>query len=461
MLKNIKKIHFVGIGGVGMSGLALYLADRGYAVSGSDICESSITKNLSLHGIKFFKTHLSQNVGAAEALVYSPCITDKNPEIACAKQKDLPMIKRGELLNFILDQNDSIAITGSHGKTTTSALCSCIFIAGKRKPTAMVGGELNAYGTNYFSGNSLVITELDESDGTFLESNPTNIVITNIDKEHLDYFKNMQTIISKFKVYLKKLSDNGSNIFYNIEDKTSSLVIKSIKKTNSKIFSYGLKKTANYYATDIIYKQWGTTFEVWKCGKHLGRINSNLMAEFNVRNVLAAVAVAVEHGLNFADIQKGVANFKGVKRRFEVKLKRPDILVVEDYAHHPTEIKVVLEIPKFYLKNLKRTIVIFQPHRFSRTKFLARDFAEALSLADIIVLTDVYPAFEKQIRGVGIDLIAKKFKNPKKEVLVLDKNKIPKAIASLAKKGDAILVLGAGNINAICDELVKRLINKK
>jgi len=453
-LKPGDRVHFIGIGGIGMSGLAYLLTESGHRVSGSDLKDSNLLKNLRKKGAKVFIGHHEANLEKdINLVVYSTCIKENNPEIKKAKKLGIPIIHRQTMLSYLLDKNKGIAITGAHGKGTTTAFLGSILIKASLDPTIIVGAEVDDFGGNARSGKGdFSVMEADESDGTFTQLKPYYGVITNIDKEHLEHYESIENIVKANKEFIDNVKDEGC-LFVKYGDENINKLLKAYKKRYK---TFGFSRKADIYAKDIRTEQFITTFRCVYDAKDLGLFKIILPGEHNALNALAAILVALEIGIAPSTIKEALSFYKGALRRFELKGEHRGIIVIEDYAHHPTEIKATLEVCKNW--NRGRVISIFQPHRFSRTRLLADEFSHAFELADEVILTDIYSAHEDSKKEVSSGLIFDKIKKRgKKNMCLLPKEEIVKHVCSKAESGDTILVLGAGDIGEISDKILERL----
>lgn len=450
MLKSKEKIHFIGVGGIGMSAIARILNRRGHVVTGSDEKKSRIIDEMLAEGIKCSVGHREENLGGCDFVVYSSSITEDNIELKSARKKGIKILHRSEMLSKLIEDKKSIAITGAHGKTTTTAAIALILEAAGKKPSAAVGGEVLNFKSNALSGEgSYFVLEADESDGSLLKYSPDNAVLLNIDKEHLDYFKDMANVIDIYKKFIGSVKEGGT-VFFNVDDDNLKDLYKECRK---KKISFGKNsENADVAAKDI--RQSGLKM-IFKCvikGQTMpGEVEFPVPGSHNVTNALAAIAAAYNEGCDFEIIRRALSQYKGTKRRFEIKNTNGGITVVEDYAHHPTEIKAVLEacVPLG-----KRPIVVFQPHRYTRTQALFEEFVNCFKIAKRIILTDIYAASEKAIEGVTSEkLFLEMKKRGMENVEYIKKNMIADRVMDLATKDDIVLILGAGDINDVAREL--------
>jgi len=456
MFKNIKKVHFVGIGGIGMSGIAEILLNQGFEISGSDKMLSDVTSRLTDLGIKVYEGHSPENVKDVDVLVYSSAVTTDNPEVRAAAERKIPIIKRSEMLAECMRMQYGIGIAGTHGKTTTTSMVGLTLTEGNIDPTIIVGGKLSGLGgTNARLGNGeFIVVEADEFDRTFLKLTPTIAAITTLETEHLDTYKDLDDIKAAFVEFANKVPFYGFVAL--CMDEPALLDI--IPQINKKIITYGLTTQADVRAVDISHNQFLSKFSVNYFGKKLGEINLRIPGLHNIKNALVAVTIAHELGIDFKVIKKALESFSGVYRRFEVKYDK-EILVIDDYAHHPTETTVVLAGIRAGWN--RRLVVVFQPHLYSRTKDFYQEFGRSFLNSDVFICTDVYPAREEAIEGISGELIANTAKKigHKNVIYVEDKNDVPAKLNEIKKDGDIIITMGAGDIWKFGDRFVQ-LLNK-
>ncbi len=443
MFKNIKKVHFVGIGGIGMSGIAEILLSQGFEISGSDKSLSEVTNRLSGLGIKVYEGHSPENLKDADVLVYSSAVTPDNPEVKAAAERKIPIIKRSEMLAECMRMKYGIGIAGTHGKTTTTSMVGLTLTEGKIDPTIIVGGKLSGLGgTNARLGHGeFIVVEADEFDRTFLKLTPTIAALTTLETEHLDTYKDLDDIKTAFIEFANKVPFYGFVVLCMDEPALQDI----IPQINKKIITYGLTTQADIRAVDISHNEFSSSFTVKYYGKELGDLTLKIPGLHNVKNSLVAVTIAHELGIDFKIIKKALESFTGVYRRFEVKYNK-DILVIDDYAHHPTETTVVLDGIRAGWD--RRLVAVFQPHLYSRTRDFYQEFGRSFLNSDVFVCTDVYPAREEAIAGISGELIAdsaKKFGH-KNVIYVKDKNDLPGVLNVLKKEGDIIITMGAGDI---------------
>ena len=457
-----KHIHLIGIGGISMSGIAKLLLLRNYKVSGSDIKNSSTVKELKNLGAKIEIGHNSDNVkkwGLPDLVVISSAIDNDNPEIKMANELKIKIIKRAEMLSKLMKNKSTIAVSGTHGKTTTTGLIAAMMQnSDNYDPTIMLGGNLPSLGGNIKNGSDdYFLTEADESDGTLLYFDPYLSVVTNIELEHLDYYTDKEKLLNTFKKFINKTDESGKAIVC-AEDKS---IHELIDLDNEKIISYGFEN-GKIRAENINYLPFGSLFDVVFNSKKLGEINLQIPGQYNILNSLAAIAVGLYLGLSFTEIKTGIEKFSGVKRRFEKKGLIDDILIIDDYAHHPTEIKETLKAA--VNTGFNRVIAIFQPHRYSRTKFLFEEFCNSFSNADRLIITDVYSADEKIVDKEDKFLAKKMAEKCSKiydfEVEYIENlSKIPDYLNSIIQSRDIVITIGAGDVYKSGEKLVEIMKN--
>ncbi|MFH1395377.1 MAG: UDP-N-acetylmuramate--L-alanine ligase [Candidatus Omnitrophota bacterium] len=454
MQDNIKKIHFVGIGGIGMSAIAgICLAD-GDIVSGSDLRPNNLTRRLSKSGVLIYDGHDAGNVAKdTDIVVKSSCIRDDNPEIVQAANSGINVISRGQMLKSIINRaRFSVGITGTHGKTTTTGLISHILSYCGKDPTVLIGGEVDSFNGNFkFGASGIVAAEIDESDGYFRNIDVSSGVVTNIEREHIENYGSMNNLIEAYKEFVSRIDKQGFCV-YNGEDE---ILDDFVRKNSCKNISFGIEKKFDVCASNYIYDK-SIEFDLKAFGRGMGRVRSSLIGRYNLMNILAAAAVGLEMKLDFTQIADAIASFNGVKRRFDIVGECGGIKIIEDYAHHPTEINAVITAAKNYSSG--RVVSVFQPHRYSRTKDLIKEFAECFYSTDILVLTDIYSADEEikgDINAGGLYKVLDKTRFEK--TLFLKKEDIPESISGIVKRNDIVLVLGAGDIRQISSEIVKKI----
>jgi UDP-N-acetylmuramate--alanine ligase len=460
MNKRFEKVHFIGIGGVGMSGIAEVLFNLGYRISGSDIRESETTKRLESMGIKITIGHHEDNVRDAHVVVVSSAVAMDNPEVIGAKKRSVPVIPRAEMLAEIARLKQGILIAGAHGKTTTTSLIAYLLAFGGLDPTVVIGGKLKDIGSNAKLGEGeFFVAEADESDGSFLKLSPTLAVVTNIDKEHMDFFKSLRELKDAFLSFINKVPFYGASILCTDNEGVCEL----LPKIQRRFLTYGINREADLIAKNINLLGLMSKFEAVFRNRSLGFFEIPLPGIYNIYNCLAAIGVSLELNLDMNVIKEGLRNFSGVQRRFELKGEVSGIKVFDDYGHHPTEVVSVLKAGKEVLLQANREtgrngrfIVVFQPHRYTRTRDLLEEFYHAFEDADKVVLMDIYPAGENPIEGIDSDLLFKGIKGAGKDVvLIKDKTEIISYLGKEILEGDIILTLGAGDVWKVGDGFLK------
>lgn len=448
-------IHFVGIGGIGMSGIAELLLNLGYKVSGSDLRSSDLTRRLQSLGGVIYEGHAAKQIKGADVVVTSAAIVPDNPEVMAAAQTSIPVIPRAEMLAELMRLKYSIAIAGAHGKTSTTSLVAAVLDKGGLDPTVVIGGKLKSIGINALLGEGdFIVAEADESDGSFLKMSPTIAVVTNIDREHLDFYKDLNHIKEVFLSFIDRIPFYGLAILC-LDDEPIQDIIPKIKK---RFTTYGVSSQADIQAKNIESKGLKSRFAVKHLGEQLGEISLNLPGIHNVYNAMASIAVGLELGIDFEVIKSALETVQGVQRRLEIKGIARDITVVDDYGHHPTEIKFTLLAVKESWPD-RRIVVVFQPHRYSRTQALFDDFTRSFYQSDILVVLPIYAASEKAIKGVDSQLLFEEIRaHGHKDVVFMPSFKA--AVSHLKQTltaGDILLTLGAGDVYKLGETLLKEL----
>ncbi len=455
MGKRQRKVHFIGVGGSGMSGIATILLKQGYKVSGSDLTQGEATSRLRSLGAEIFCGHDRANPGQdTDLVVISSAIRENNPELAAAREQGIEVIKRGEMLARLMAGKKGIAVAGAHGKTTTSAMIALVLEKNGLDPTVIVGGDITEFGGNAKLGKGeYLVAEADESDGSFLLLSPFIEVITNIEDDHLDYYRSREAIKKAFREFIGKVPPDGSVILC-LDD---PYIRKIAGKCGSQAVTYGLTRPAHYTARNIRAEGLHTFADIYYQEDRLGALELNVPGQHNMNNAMAAVAVGRIVGLEFQAVAKALRAFRGVHRRFEVLGDVNGVSIVDDYAHHPTEVKATLKAAQQTKAN--RVIGVFQPHRYTRTKFLFKEFGDAFADADIIVINDIYPAGETPIKGVSADLIVNAVVEREKRPVHYFRTteETTEFLSQIARPGDLVLTLGAGNIWTVGTNLIKRL----
>jgi UDP-N-acetylmuramate--alanine ligase len=442
----------VGIGGIGMSGIAEVLLNIGLTVSGSDLRSTDITARLEQLGAHIFYGHRAENVENVHVVVISSAVRQDNPEVQEAKKHLIPVIQRAEMLAELMRMKYSVAVAGAHGKTTTTSLVASVLSRAGLDPTCVIGGRLNSLGTNAKLGSSeYLVAEADESDGTFLILYPTIAVVTNIDMEHLDFYRDLDDIKGAFTNFINKVPFFGLAILCADNENLMSLT----PLLKRRFTTYGLSEAAELRAVDLENTSLGTEFTVRSKGNELGRVHLVTPGIHNVSNALAAIAVGMELDIPFETMKEALGQFEGIHRRLEVKYKGA-VTVIDDYGHHPTEIKATLSAIRSLTTG--RTVVAFQPHRYSRTRALLDEFAGAFDDADILVLTEIYAASEDKIEGVTGSVLAERIREAGHEHVIFApaKDDVLDVVAGLARPGDTIVTLGAGDIFKVGEELSRK-----
>jgi len=435
-------MHFIGIGGIGMSGIAEILINLGYEVSGSDLKPSEQTKRLESLGAAVYIGHFPSNIRDYNVVVTSSAIDLSNPEIIEARKRKIPIIHRSEMLAELIRLKHGIGIAGTHGKTTTSSMLASVLSDGGLNPTAVIGGKVFNFGSNARAGEGeYIVFEADESDGSFLKLLPSIAIVTNIDADHLDHYKYFEGLKDAFLTYMNNIPFYG----YSVLCTDDNVIRELLPKVDRPYYTYGLNDEADFSACNIRMENGRTCFTCNYKNRALGDFTLAQLGNHNVLNSLSVITVALELGLTYEAIREGLANFRGVGRRLERIGEQRGILVMDDYGHHPTEIRATLAA----LKNIgRRIVVIFQPHRYSRTELLWDEFGQSFANADEIFLTEIYPAGEAPIEGVSTDLICQAVKKHENRDAVLVKKfeDIPSAVIPSLREGDVVLTLGAGDI---------------
>ena len=452
------KIHFIGVGGAGMSGIARIMLAKGFSISGSDKSESAMLTSLKALGAEIFIGHASQNLGNAQIVIISSAINESNVELLAAKAKGLPIIARATALAWLMSESTSVAIAGTHGKTTTTAMLTVALQSAGLDPSFAIGGTINTAGTNAHSGTGTIfVAEADESDGSFLAYKPTGAIITNIELDHVDHFPNEDAVFAVFEQFVSSIKQGGFLVACG-DDAGVNNLLKRIKRTDLQIHLYG-KGTSNDFRIDKIHlAPKGSSSVVSITGRKVGELNLAIAGEHNLLNGLAAFAAASALGAAETKVLHGLASFTGTKRRFEFKGEVDGVKVIDDYGHHPTEVNVTLTTAK-NLAQAGRVIVIFQPHRYSRTAAFATQFSTSLSLADFTYLLEVYAASEKPLPGVSSLLIAKAM-NPQQVKFEPSMIEVVTEVVAMAKSGDVILTLGAGDVSSLGEPILQALANR-
>jgi len=457
MFLHVKNVHFVGIGGIGMSGIAEVLCDLGFSVSGSDIKKSKNTDRLEKVGARICEGHDEANVGDAQVVVYSSAVKDDNPELFLARQKGIPVIPRAEMLAELMTLKPyAVAIAGTHGKTSTTSMVASVLQHAGVDPTAVVGGVVESLGSNAKLGASeWFVTEADESDRSFLMLYPTIAVVTNIDKEHMESYKGMDDVVQCFTDFVNKIPFYGAAVIC-LDDPNVQLIIPNIKRRR---VTYGMTAQADVSAHDIRYTDsFGSHFTVWRGSDVLGDIDLPVPGKHNIYNALAATVVALELEIPFSTIAAAFGKFRNANRRFQFKGEINGITVVDDYGHHPTEILATLQAAK-YSAGGRRTVVVFQPHRYTRTQELMDEFALAFNNADVLFVLDIYAASESPIEGITAEVLTENIRRfgHKNVSYIGALETATEIVCGELREGDLVITLGAGSVTRLSDEILEKL----
>lgn len=455
MYRKQYHIHFVGVGGIGMSGIAELLLNLGYQVSGSDIKISEITERLRSLGGRIFEGHRAEQVGEADVVVISSAINEENPEVQAARQAAIPVIPRAEMLAELMRLKYSVAVAGAHGKTTTTSLVASVLGQGGFDPTVVIGGKLKSIGSNALLGRGdFIVAEADESDGSFLKMTPTIAVVTNIDREHLDYYQDLEAIKQVFLTFIDRLPFYGLAVLC-LDNEAIQELVPRIKK---RFTTYGLSSQADFQARRIRFDRLKTSFSVHHLGEQLGELTLNLPGMHNVYNALASIAVGVELEVPFSRIKEALEIVEGVQRRLEIKGQAHGVTVVDDYGHHPTEIKTTLQAVRESWPD-QRIVVAFQPHRYSRTQALFEEFTRAFYQSDVLAVLPIYAAGEPAIEGVSAEDLAEGIRahGHKEVVYIADISQAVSGLAEIVREGDILLTLGAGDVWRVGEALLAEL----
>ncbi|AEG14740.1 UDP-N-acetylmuramate--L-alanine ligase [Desulfofundulus kuznetsovii DSM 6115] len=453
-----RRVHFIGIGGAGMSGLASILLDLGYEITGSDLSSTDTTRRLESRGAVCHVGHAPKNLDTTQLVVISSAIKPDNVELLAAREKGIPVIHRGDLLAWLMQRQKGIAVAGAHGKTTTTSMLALALERSGLDPTIIIGGELNDIGGNAKLGRGeYLVAEADESDGSFLKLHPLAVIVTNIEDDHLDHYGSVAEIKKAFRQFMGKVPEHGLVIAC-IDDPNVREVVQDLGRP---VITYGIESSgADYVLRHLSLDGEGSRGEVYYRDQRLGALELSVPGKHNMLNALAVVAAARWIGLDFQLIARTLKEFRGARRRFELLGEVGNMRVVDDYAHHPSEIKATLQAAR--QTGPKRLIVVFQPHRYTRTALLKEQFGKAFGEADLVIVNEIYSAGEQPIEGVNAQLIVQAIKNHGRPPVVYlpTREQIVNYLAAMALPGDLILTMGAGNIWLCGLELVKRLREK-
>jgi len=454
MFKKIQRIHFVGIGGIGMSGIAELLLNLGYDVSGSDLRSTAITHRLVDLGGKIVVGHDAKNVQEANVVVTSSAVQQDNVEVVEAKKRQIPVIPRAEMLAELMRLKYSVAIAGAHGKTSTTSMVATVLVQGGYDPTVVIGGRLNAFGSNAILGKGeFIVAEADESDGSFLKLSPTWAVVTNIDREHLDHYRDLDEIKSAFVEFVNKVPFYGAAIMC-LEDPNVQAVMPHITR---RVVSYGTNIQADLVATNILADGFGCSYKLRYMGTMLGEIRLQIPGHHSVLNSLAAVATGLELDVEFEKIAAALSGFQNADRRFQIKGEAEGILVVDDYGHHPAEVIATLSAARQSCD--RRIVAVFQPHRYTRIQALEEEFARAFYQADVLIVLPIYAAGEESIPGIsGLKFVDRIEEFGHRDVVYAsDFAAVQRILEEKTAEGDLLITLGAGDVWKIADEFLVRL----
>lgn len=452
LLPKNKRVHFVGIGGIGMSGIAEVLISMGSKVSGSDLVESEITRGLATRGARVILGHNEENVDDVDVVVVSSAVRDTNPEVVAAKRKKIPIIPRAEMLGELMRLKTGVAVAGTHGKTTTTSLIATVTSNAGLDPTIIIGGRVDALGGNARLGaGDLLIAEADESDKSFLCLPATIGVVTNIDNDHLDHYGDFEKVKDAFVDFINKVPFYGRAVLC-VDDPNVRSILPRLKKP---FVTYGFSPQAQYQPKEVSAEGFASSFVVAMDGKNLGRVSCNLPGDHMILNTLAAVAVSRELGISMPKIEEGLKKFRGVKRRFEHKGKtKQGTLVIDDYAHHPTEIRATLKAVRANFTG--RIVCLFQPHRYSRTRDCYEQFASAFDDAHVVLISDIYAAGEEPIHGITAEALANDIQGHGHRSVQytgdLERSRV--VTAQLLQPGDLLITVGAGSVYKVGEALV-------
>jgi len=456
MLRKTKQIHFTAIGGIGMSGIAEILLNLGYQVTGSDLESSPITQRLEQLGAKIYIGHQAENLTDADVLVYSSAVAESNPELQAARARGVSIIRRAEMLSELMRLKYGVAVAGTHGKTTTSSMVAVLLQHGGIDPTAVIGGRLNYLGSNAKLGQGeYFVAEADESDGSFLQLPPTLAVVTNIDNDHLDHYGNMENLKQAFLDFINRVPFYGLAILCGDDRNVRQLLPRIVRK----YWTYGIEREANLMAVDIVTEGLSSRFTVAHNGERCGEVRLQVPGKYNINNSLAAIGVALELGIPFKLIREAMEMFDGVQRRFQVRGQVGGVTVIDDYGHHPSEIAATLTGAREGWKG--PLWVIFQPHRYTRTAELYRDFGTCFSKTDRIFLLDIYAAGEEPIEGISSALIADQLRQAGRDVTIATRESVAAQVDKEVMPGTMVITLGAGDVYRCGEELLYLLRSRQ
>jgi UDP-N-acetylmuramate--alanine ligase len=455
MFLKPQHLHFVGVGGIGMSGIAEVLLELGFQISGSDLKLTPTTEHLARRGAVIYEGHAAANVGEARAVVISSAVGEDNPEVQEARRLQIPVIPRGEMLAELMRLKLGIAVAGSHGKTTTTSMLAAILSHAGQDPTVVVGGKLKAIGgsTARLGRSDFLVVESDESDGSFLKLSPIYAIVTNIDREHLDHYASLDEIRAAFTEFVNKVPFYGAVVLC-LDDENVQKILPAVRR---RTITYGTRAQADFEISECACSHMSSTFRLRADGQDLGEFHLNVPGAHNVLNAAAAAAVARELEIPIEATREALADFTGPERRFQIKGQARGITVVDDYGHHPTEIRSTLAAARQC--EYRRILSVFQPHRYTRTFHLMDDFARCFYQADLVFLLDIYAASEKPIEGVNAEALAARIRSfgHRSVEYVGTVAKAVDAVLAVAEEGDLILTQGAGNVWQVGDAILERL----
>ncbi len=452
MFGKIQKLHFVGIGGIGMSGIAELLLNLGYQVSGSDLKPNALTDRLAGLGGKIRIGHEAANINGAHVVVISSAVRSDNVEVVEARKQHIPVIPRVEMLAELMRLKYGVAVAGAHGKTTATSMIATVLVHGGLDPTAVIGGRLNAFGSNAKLGKGdFIVAEADESDGSFLKLSPTIAVVTNIDREHMDHYADLDEIRSAFVSFANKVPFYGAAILC-LDNPNVQAIIPRIER---RVITYGIYAPADLSASRIGYRDFGSSCRIQYKGNSLGTLLLQVPGEHGILNSLAAIATGLELDIPFETIAAALESFQNADRRFQIKGRKNDILVVDDYGHHPTEIVATLKAARHACN--RRIVTVFQPHRYTRIQALEADFAQAFHDADLVLITPIYAAGERPIAGVTAEKLVERIREwgHQDALYAPDFDSACRILAKRLRKGDLLLTLGAGDVWRVGEEFLK------
>ncbi len=452
------KIHFIGLGGAGMSGIARIMLAKGFAVSGSDKNDSSVLTSLKALGAKVFVGHMKENLADAQLVIISAAITENNPELVAAKQGGIPVVARANALAWLMSESTSVAVAGTHGKTTTTAMLTVALQSAGADPSFAIGGTINNAGTNAHSGSgSIFVAEADESDGSFLAYKPSGAIITNVELDHVDHFADAEAVFAVFEQFVDSIKPGGFLVACG-DDSGVKHLLSQIKRSDLKILLYGEDSNNDFRLDRINLAPTTSSAALTITGRKIGELTLAVAGKHNLLNAVAAFAAGSAMGIAEDKLITGLKSFTGTRRRFELKGEVAGVKVIDDYGHHPTEITVTLIAAK-NLAQSGRVLVVFQPHRYSRTAVFSHQFAEALANSDFTFLLEVYAASEQPIPGVSSLLIIKDMKSDQAK-FEPSMVQVVSEVAMMAKSGDVIITLGAGDVSSLGDPILQALANR-